>query len=499
MIKHVLLVQPPQPGLLDGFANGLIDLANFISSRLCGVEVKILDLGLVPTESVSATLENSFRTFTKGASLIGITTTTATYQSALRVARAAKRIDPSSVVVLGGHHVSPQHEVSLRHHAPYVDFVVRGEGEYALLKLIRGDRPETIPNVSFWTGGGLVANVPGQLLTTEELDSLGVEFKDQTFESAPGKFNRTTYVSARGCPLRCAFCAVAGETIRSKSIGKVIEDLFQLVFVKGYERIAIEDNFFAQKKSRTIPLCEAIQSFRQNLASTFTWDCQTRVESLYDSAVIRALAKAGCDGIYLGVEGLTSADLLYLGKTAQPERYLEALLTTVVPQVIGEGMACNINLQVGLPEETQTSRGTRVTRLEALGRLAWRSQQTITVFPQLNVVYPGTAHFWKYLQEQRFGTLGLDVFESFTEWEEENQPILRFLGENFAHGVGGIPIGILDQQELRGGKFLVDQNKVDLVREHLNEIAQIAGISMFRYGAYLTRTDSEKKEVRVAV
>jgi hypothetical protein len=498
VIKHVLLVQPPQPGLLDGFANGLVDLANFISPRLCEVKVKILDLGLIPVQCVSSALEDALRTFTKGATLIGITTTTATYQSALSVARAAKRIDPSNVVVLGGHHASPQHDVILRHHA-YVDFVVRGEGEYPLLKLIRGDRVDTIPSISFRASGGLIANVPGQLLTTEELDSLGVDFKGQIFESAPGKFNRATYVSARGCPLRCAFCAVAGETIRSKSIGKVIEDLFQLVFVRGHQRIAIEDNFFAQKKSRTLPLCDEIQSFRQNLASTFTWDCQTRVESLYDFAIIRALAKAGCDGVYLGVEGLSSADLLYLGKTAQPERYLEALSTAVVPNVLGEGVACNINLQVGLPEETQTSLCTRVTRLEALGRVALRSHQTLTVFPQLNVIYPGTAHFWKYVQEQRFGALGLDVFESFTEWEAEHQPTLRFLGENFAHGVGGIPIGILDQQELRGGKFVIDQHKVDAVREHLNDIGQVAGISLFRYGAYLTRTDSTEKEARVGI
>jgi len=428
--------------------------------------------------------------------LIGITTTTATYHSALAVARAAKQINRNGIVVLGGHHASPQHDVVLRHHSDIVDFVIRGEGERSLLGLIKGEDVETIPGLSFWDKDKLQVNPTGRLLTSEELDLLGVDFDGQSFDSAPGKFNRVTYVSARGCPLRCAFCAVAGEPIRCKSVGRVIEDLFQLVFGKGFQQIAIEDNFFAQKKSRTLALCEAIRKFRARMTARFTWDCQTRVESLYDQTVIRALAEAGCDGVYLGVEALSVADLLYLGKTAQPERYLELLATSVVPHILENGIECNINLQVGLPEQTELSRAARLMRLQDLGRLAQHSQRGVIVFPQLNVIYPGTAHFWRYIQEQRFGRIGLDVFEGFTEWEAENQPVLKFLGENFAHGVGGIPIGILNQQDLRNGKFAIDQRQIDAVRQHLDAIAQIDGVSLFRYGSYLAHTHCQDREAQ---
>lgn len=158
------------------------------------------------------------------APVVGITTTTASYRSALATARAFKAVAPDALVVLGGHHASPQHDVILRHHADIVDAVVRGEGEHPLLAIARGLHPERCsaavqPRLRRCSR----INPPGALLSLEELDSLPVGFRSNaSLRSAPGKFDHSTYVSARGCPLRCAFCAVAGQPIRAKSIDRVI-------------------------------------------------------------------------------------------------------------------------------------------------------------------------------------------------------------------------------------------------------------------------------------
>ncbi len=135
----------------------------------------------------------------------------------------------------------------------------------------------------------------------------------------------------------------------------------------------------------------------------------------------------------------------------------------------------------------------RVQRLAELGRKAAAAGRTITVFPQLSVIYPGTQHFWNALENGAFGRHGSQVFEPFSEWEAHEEPILRFLGENFAHGVGGIPLGILDGDRLRRrGEFQLVDAEVDGLKAHLRELGQMEGVTLFRYGAYLASNPHDR-------
>jgi hypothetical protein len=485
----VLLVQPPQPGLLDGFANALVDLANYVTAREPGVEVSILDLGPLDLGAAADQLKAAIRHTATVEPIIGITTTTASYQAALAMAAVAKNESRSVLTVLGGHHAGPQHDVVLRKHGDILDCVIRGEGERGLRALVRGDPLDEVPGLTYLDRDGIQANPLAQLLSTEELDSLSVDFEHGTAYSTPGKFDHVTYVSARGCPMRCAFCSVAGEPIRAKSVPRVIEDVNYLVAGKNYRRLAIEDNFFAHKRARTLELCNALKAYRARVTADFSWDCQTRVESLGDPEILDALECAGCDAVYIGVEALTEAELTFLGKTSQPARYIARLVTEVVPRLLSSSVDCFINLQVGIPVDSENSRAQRIARLCELGRMAASRGKTITVFPQLSVMYPGTAYYWKALEQRAFGEDGPSVFERFTEWEAHHQPIVQFLGENFAHGVGGLPIAILRRDLLAHGAFEIDFDGIADVRAQLDEIETVPGITLFKYGQFLARTN----------
>ena len=143
-----------------------------------------------------------------------------------------------------------------------------------------------------------------------------------------------------------------------------------------------------------------------------------------------------------------------------------------------------MNLQVGLPCETADTHAARLSRLRELGRLAERRGKTITIFPQLSVIYPGTQHFWKAVEDHEFGKHGNDVFEAFTAWEHQTSSP-HFSGENFAHGVGGIPTGILDRRLLRAGEFVIDPQAVESVKRTLLSFELIPGLHIFKYGRYL--------------
>lgn len=488
--RTLILVHPPQLGLLEGFSSGLVVLANFVSSVLPEVDVHLLDLGLVREDELESRICECIDGAT-GKLFVGVTTTTASYQSALRVAQAFRVLAPGSVIVMGGHHASAQDDVVLRHHS-FVDFVIKGEGELALTELLRRYPViDAVPGLSFRRGLEIERNLPAPLLEQNSLDQIGVTFRGWGLRSAPGKFDHTTYVSARGCPLKCSFCAVANERIRYKSIDAVIQDLRVLVQELGFESIAIEDNFFAHSSKRSIELCEAIAELQQDLP--FRWDCQTRVESCQREDVMEAMERAGCEAVYIGVESFDPEHLLYLNKTRRPGDYLKMLRDKVVPWLLQSPIDCYINLQLGLPGEAEHHRENTLRLLSQLGQQAERHEKLITVFPQLHVVYPGTAHFHQALIEGRYGPDGESVFERFTDWEAHRQPILRWLGEHFAHGTGGIPEGILNADQLRKGRFEECTDAILEVLNYLSAMAATPGIRVFQYGQYLAGNRSSPK------
>lgn len=484
-IRTLFLVGPPQRGLLEGFSSGLIAIANFVRQHDPATAIQLLDLTLHDVQELAEPVSEALLTAT-GRVFVGITGTTASYQNMLATARAFKELQPSCIVVLGGHHVTPQDDIVLSAHQGTVDFVVRGEGEFALTALLKSYPDITaVPNLSFLERGMIRRNDDAPLMQTVDLDALAPTFDHQRPRAVAGKFDHLTYVSARGCPLSCAFCAVRATAIRTKSIEAIVHDLRYLVEIEGYTELAIEDNFFAHQPKRTLALCRAIEALRKELS--FTWDCQTRVESMRRADVVDAMARAGCTAAYLGVESLVHKHLQYLHKTTKADVYLQTLETGTLPTMFAAGIDAYLNLQLGLPGETVADRVQTIETLERLGELAEKNGRQITIFPQLNVIYPGTPHFEMAVEKGYFGTLGREVFEHFTAWEVREQPILNYLGEHFAHGVGGIPLGLLDLQQLAADRFAISAAALFEVTMALRRMEDLPGIYVFRYGQYLAK------------
>jgi radical SAM superfamily enzyme YgiQ (UPF0313 family) len=488
----LILVMPPQTGLLNGFATGLISIANFIQALLPSLQVQLLDLSTANLNALRPSILRSGIALTRN-TVVGITTTTASYQSALKTAAAFKNLSIGGVqvtTVLGGHHVSADAETVLRRHHETVDYVVVGEGEMAMAAFLKSyPNVCSTPGLAFLHKDHFHLNPAAPLLNQQQLDSIQISFKDKGLLGTPGKFGHVTYVSARGCPLKCAFCSVANQKIRAKSIAKVIDDVRRLVKM-GFSRVAIEDNFFAHASLRTKELCEALVELRRS-GLEFTWDCQTRIESMDREGLVTLMENAGCEAVYLGVESLNSDQLVYLNKTPSPDRYLERLQRRVVPSLIESNIQCYINLQFGLPGEGSLHHETTQNLLREIGRTADRLGKVVTIFPMLHVVYPGTYHFQSGVEQGRFTR---DIFESFTTWESQQAPVLNWLGKHFAHGTGGIPIGILDPEVLRTGRFdaklgrVVDPEAVFRIDTILTDLGELPGIRVFKYGTHLVAT-----------
>lgn len=479
----LLLALPQQEGLLKGVSGGLVSLYEYIrhNKGALQLDVEILDYSIFTDEEVKI---DTLQYETEENLIIGITTTTASYQSALYVAKNYKRSNPNCVIVFGGHHATADAKTILLNHKKTVDYIISGEGEKSLFEFVKNyPKINEVPNLIFIDEKGeFRTNKPASLLKTDDLNMLSLYENSIEKYKIDGKFGTITYISARGCPLRCSFCAVANQKMRSLSVGKVKKDILSMV-KSGFFDFAIEDNFFAHSPKRTIELCLKLEEIKKEYPK-FKWDCQTRVESLKNIDIIKAMDNAGCYAVYVGVEALNEKHLNYLGKTKNGVRYLDILFNQALPNVLETNIDFYINLQLGIPNSDNSEFKHTMKNLKKLGRLALKKKREITVFPMLHVIYPGTVHFQNGILN---GYWKSDVFEYFTKWEKDQVNLYGWMGDNFAHGTGGIPQSILDAEKLKTNEFVIETEEVLNIQKQLNEIKKVKGIKIFNYEPHINK------------
>ena len=187
---------------------------------------------------------------------------------------------------MGGPHTS----AALETIPDYVDHIVQGEGERAIIDIIDGNAPRI---------------VKARQIT--DLDSLPMPAWDY-FTDLPYKFDdyRTdvapvfTMNTSRGCPFNCAFCSVNsvwGRRYTYFSAQRVYEDVKYVQKTYGVKAIYFREDHFTMNKKRVIDFCDLI--LKDN--NPIKWLCETRVDSL-DYEQLKLMKRAGCEAFYIGVE-----------------------------------------------------------------------------------------------------------------------------------------------------------------------------------------------------
>jgi anaerobic magnesium-protoporphyrin IX monomethyl ester cyclase len=80
----------------------------------------------------------------------GVTSTTVIAGNAYKIADLIKKYHPHTKIVLGGVHATALPEEGLLNQN--IDYVIRGEGEQALIELLQGFPPDTIKGLSYRSG-----------------------------------------------------------------------------------------------------------------------------------------------------------------------------------------------------------------------------------------------------------------------------------------------------------------------------------------------------------
>jgi len=278
---RILLVNPGFRGYrgLDLFPLAL----GYLTSFLEGHEVKILDLQVEE--------EDKLIELVKSVDLVGITSTTPSFESARQIAQIAKR--EGKIVVMGGAHVTFRPTDAL----DVCDYVVLGEGELTFSELCKtleeGGDIEKVRGIAFKSGDEVIRTEEMPLI--EDLDSIPFPH----YELFPmEKYKIMSVTTSRGCIFNCIYCAARKfwrGRVRFRSVKNVVEELKMLVERFGKRNFKFHDSTFTLDMQRAKKLCEAIKELG------ISWSCETRAE-LLDESLIATMAEAGCKLMCFGID-----------------------------------------------------------------------------------------------------------------------------------------------------------------------------------------------------
>ncbi|RLE39321.1 hypothetical protein DRJ17_01210 [Candidatus Woesearchaeota archaeon] len=185
---------------------GLISLATFLHKNLPEIDVEVFDGEVTPEEEIEKCIDGD---------IVGVGSTLVTHDNALRIAEIAK--EKGATTIMGGKNASVLAENILRNR-PYIDYVISGDGELALLDLVKGISPLSIPGVIYRTNSIPVRN-DEQFVDFREIPFPNLDFTDMSkyFKIYRAKHPHRAHdgmigiYSQKGCEWRektrgCDFC-----------------------------------------------------------------------------------------------------------------------------------------------------------------------------------------------------------------------------------------------------------------------------------------------------
>jgi len=235
--------------------------------------------------------------------LVGLMTDADSLHHTLIIADTIKRRSPETMVCLGGPAASPIGR-SILERFPFIDFVVRGEGEITFSELIRSlDHERQFGGVRglIWRDGDQAVENPERELVPD-LDALPVPF----FPGYEMEQDAALYLDVgRGCPFNCSFCATAPfwkRRYRMKSIGRITQEMTLVRNLYGRRHVNFSHDIFTCDRKWTHEFCDELIAADLGM----TWTCSTRTD-LIDRPLLDKMAAAGCTEMYYGIESGSQA------------------------------------------------------------------------------------------------------------------------------------------------------------------------------------------------
>jgi len=124
---------------------------------------------------------------------------------------------------------------------------------------------------------------------------------------------------SRGCPFDCDFCDVThlnGHKVRTKTTRQIIDELENLYINKWQGDVFfVDDNFIGKRQQLKKDLLPAIIDWMKKRKRPFSFSTQTSIDLVDDEELMTLMAKAGFDGVFIGLESPNDSSLAECNKT----------------------------------------------------------------------------------------------------------------------------------------------------------------------------------------
>jgi radical SAM superfamily enzyme YgiQ (UPF0313 family) len=240
--------------------------------------------------------------------VVGISCLSASYNQTVELCQMLKK--QSVKCIIGGVHPT---------FLPYqtlldtkADFVICGEGEVPLLKLIQNNLiSDNIPGVYSLQN---LKSAETQIEMGERVEDLDLlPFVDWE-QLTPGDFQRmpqmpltkswpvATVITTRGCPYNCSFCASAQfyeRKIRFRSPKNVVDEIEYLVKEHGVKEINFVDDNLTLNRKHIEGICKDI--INRKLDISWATPNGIRADKI-DRDLLVLMKQSGCYLVYFGIE-----------------------------------------------------------------------------------------------------------------------------------------------------------------------------------------------------
>jgi len=256
------------------------------------------------------------------ADFIGISIVTPLIKEAKEVISIVRKQSPNSKIIIGGPHVCIFHGKNID-----ADFIVVGEGEYSIQKIIND-------------------NVDKNIIFSEKI----IELDKLPFANRLPKTNyekrRSMFIS-RSCPYQCVYCAskkIFGNKVTYRSTKNVIDEIKELKERYDTQYIWFLDDCFTLNRNRTMELCQ--QLINEKIVDIGYW-IDTRCDKV-DEELLYMMKKARFDSIVFGVESGNQNVLDRINKKIKIEDIKNAF---ILAKKVGFKTKCN--MMIGHLDETE--------------------------------------------------------------------------------------------------------------------------------------------------
>ena len=396
----VVLLLPHYSGPPLGPPLGLLSLASPLLAA--GYDVRIID-AKIEADWLQQVEQETADALCFGVSLL---TGPMIYQ-AIEASRLVKRLRPDLPVVFGGWHPSLLPEQTLAE--PFVDVVVRNQGEVTFLELVRrfeaGLLPEGVAGCFFKRGREICRNPDRPVSRIAELPSPAFAMVDFDAYEKAGGGRSLTYATSVGCPYACNYCTDTifyNRRFNAYPAERVVREVTALVEKHGLKTVTLLDSNFLVDTKRAVRIADGFLKS----GVEFRWKFQASTDLLcrLSDDEVRLMGRSGLDYIGFGSESGSEQVLELMNKPHQtvPDMFEAARKCEAA------GVRANFNLILGFPGETEDHRRETLRVMAEIGRRF----ESVTFSPNLFTPYPGI-EVWRELKRR-----GMRQPENLAGWAD---------------------------------------------------------------------------------